>query len=229
MKIIKSKTPAETAGEKLSDMLLAHKDTPTLLLLSGGSALSLLDHVSPEMLGPQLTITTLDERFSTDPSAQNFAQIQATAFYHTAQASGASVIDTTTAEGDTLAAVGDRFEAALRAWKDQHPDGVVIATMGIGADGHTAGILPGDYKAEFSGRSWVAAYEVSPSVNPHTKRITVTQTFLRTAVSEALVYAVGSEKKPIIEKLSREPCPSESMPACVVCEMQSVSLITDVA
>ncbi len=44
--------------------------------------------------------------------------------------------------GKPWTALAQRMEKNLRAWKNQNPQGKIIATLGIGADGHTAGIFP---------------------------------------------------------------------------------------
>lgn len=227
MDIKRSTTPAVTAGEELSEILEHYQDKPTLLLLSGGSALSILDHISETALGSQLAITTLDERFSTDPDVNNFTQIKATAFYRRAKDQGVSMIDTSVTETDTLKEAGRRFETELRDWRRENPDGIIIATMGVGIDGHTAGIFPNAYSEFFSGDSWVVAYEVPKSVNPHTKRITVTSRFLLEQVAHAVGFIVGDEKKSVLENLQKDSCAHREIPACVMREMKSVTVITN--
>lgn len=228
MDIKRSTTPEVTAGEELSTLLKYYKDKPTLLLLSGGSALSMLDHVSDDALHPNLTITTLDERFSTDPAINNFAQIKTTAFYKRASDRGVTTIDTSVTETDTLEKSGKRFETALRNWRDENPKGVIIATMGVGVDGHTAGIFPGTQNEYFSDDDWVVAYEVPKSVNPHTKRITVTPRFLLEQVTHAVGFIVGDEKKSVLDNIKKESCSHREVPACVMREINSVTVITDI-
>jgi len=226
MDIKHSTIPAVTAGEELSALLEHYKDKPTLLLLSGGSALSILDHVTETVLGPQLTITTLDERFSTDPDVNNFTQIKTTAFYRRAKDQEVSMIDTSVIETDTLEEAGKRFEAALRDWRNENLGGVIIATMGVGIDGHTAGIFPNAYNEYFSGDDWVASYKVQESINPYTKRITVTPQFLLEHVTHAIGFIVGDEKRSVLDNLQKDSCSHGEIPACVMREMKSVTIIT---
>jgi len=228
MKIISSNTPAATAGAALSHILEQYVGKPILLLLSGGSALKILDHVSEDVLSSQLTVSTLDERFSTDPLINNFAQIKATEFYSRVQARGGSFIDTSLTARDSLGEAAERFSKALQDWRERYSDGVVIATMGMGSDGHTAGILPGKYGVNFSGDAMVVAYEVPESVNPYTKRITVTYSFLRTQVKEVLLYVTGAEKKSVLQKIDSEECALENTPACILKELSTVTLVTDI-
>lgn len=66
--------------------------------------------------------------------------------------------------------------------------------MGIGQDGHTAGIFPGDHGFDFDGDVWVVGYFVPKEVNQYQERVTVTNTYLQTEIAQAIVYAVGEEK-----------------------------------
>lgn len=227
MEIIYSTTPAETTGEQLSNLLQQHADTPTLLLLSGGSALALLDHVSEAALGPQVTFTTLDERFSTDEAVNNFAQIKATTFYERAITRGAATIDTSVSAADTLAEASARFATALHEWRTTHPHGVVITTMGVGSDGHTAGIFPEQAHSNYQTTDWVLAETLPESVNEHRERITVTPTFLLHEVTHALGYITGEAKQTVFDKLTKPDCDTATMPACILRDIRSVTIITD--
>lgn len=225
MEIITSSTPAITAGEVLGFKLEKYKNKPALLLLSGGSALSILDYVSETLLGPNLTITALDERFSTDPTINNFSQIKATKFYERVLKRGVSSIDTSVSQNDTLEEVGEYFEKSLREWRAQYPEGIVLATMGIGGDGHTAGIFPGEYPVNFSGPAWVVAYEVPESVNQYTKRITVTYTFLLTQISEAILFVSSTDKLAVIQRIENKPCSLKDTPACIFQSLSNITLV----
>lgn len=227
MEVITSSTPAATAGALLSAALRRYHDKPVLLMLSGGSAFASLEYVDEAVLGPRVTITTLDERFSIDPEVNNFAQLSTTDFFWGVTKCGVQLIPTTIAEGETLEEAGERFSVALTAWCEQNPSGVVLATVGIGPDGHMAGIFPGEYGVDFSGQDWMVAYRLPETVNPYQERITVTYTFLREQLTEAIVYAVGAEKGALIKKLHQLPCDLERMPACVLKEISMVTIVTD--
>jgi 6-phosphogluconolactonase/glucosamine-6-phosphate isomerase/deaminase len=230
-KHVQSKNARHEAAQILNTTLEQSHGHPVLLMLSGGSALSILEHVDTSIISNNFTITVLDERFSDDLKINNFEQITKTKFYDLAIANGAKSIPTNIFSSGTLAEAGERFEHALRAWKQNNPNGIIIATMGIGPDGHTAGLFPHQEKADrevdFSGNAWVCAYEVPSEVNPYTQRFSVTFTFLRTCVDEAIVYAVGEEKRLIIEKIQRTNCRLEDVPASIIKELRRVTVITD--
>lgn len=227
MEVIVSCTPLQTAADALSALLVQYRARPVLLMLSGGSALSFLDLVQTDVVGPLVTVTVLDERFSIDPNINNFAQLERTAFYATCVARGALAISTAVIPGETMAGLAGRFESALHTWKTAHPNGVIIATMGIGTDGHTAGILPGAPVEAFFGEAWVAGYTVPVSINPFTERVTVTATFLRTAVGAAVVFALGETKRAYIERIQHTESSLAEMSVAILRDMRSVQIVTD--
>lgn len=227
MKIITSTTPAVTAADQLNELLALSTAQPVLLMLSGGSALTILERVDVALLGPHVTITTLDERFSTDSTVNNFAQIAATTFYRKAIERGVQTISTEVGADETLTEAGVRFDTALHHWRESHEAGVVIATLGVGTDGHTAGIFPHQPSLGLEAADWVVSYEVSPEVNLHTRRITTTPTFLKTQVTQAICLITGEEKRDVLQSLQRTDCAFADIPACVMKDMQSVTVITN--
>ena len=222
MEIIRSVTPQEDAGHALQNVLDQHRTQPILLMLSGGSAFSILEYVEEAVLGPHITLTVLDERYIKDPAVHNFTQLTCTPFFERCLARGVRNISTEILEGETGDEGAQEWENALRAWKGEYPDGVIIATMGIGADGHTAGIFAGEYAVDFLGDAWVVSYHVSPKVSAYQDRITVTYTFLKTYVDEVIVYAEGKEKQNIISMLDTKTCERAQYPACILKEMHAV-------
>jgi 6-phosphogluconolactonase/glucosamine-6-phosphate isomerase/deaminase len=226
MKVYRSSCPSADAGNALSALLRLISSEPVLLMVSGGSAFSILEHVEQDVLGPHVTVCLLDERFSDAPDVNNFLQLQQTDFYKQCVGAGVHVIATDGAAGTTIEGLVTHMDTALHQWKRTNPEGVVIATMGIGPDGHTAGIFPGEYGVDFEGDAWVVGYEVPKEVNQHTKRITVTHTFLRDIVDQAIVYAIGDEKRKYIELVERSMYDIKQFPASVVTQMKFVRLYT---
>lgn len=227
MEIISSDTPAITAANYLNQCLNENTSRPVLLMLSGGSALTILEHIDISLLSPRVTITTLDERFSTDSAVNNFAQIKATNFFPHAIAQGIETISTIVKDSETLEEAGERFTTALHHWKNTHLDSVVIATMGVGSDGHTAGIFPHQPNFDYETADWVVSYEIPPEVNPYTKRITVTPAFLKTQITQVIGLITGAEKREVLNKLQDSDCSCNKVPACLMRDMQSVVIVTD--
>ncbi len=230
MEIIETESPSEDAGKALSEALLEHKDTPVLLMLSGGSAFAILDFVSPEVLGSHVTVTVLDERYSTDSKVNNFAQLEQTDFYKICVERDTYIISTKVLEGESMGGLRQRFDVALHGWKEQNKDGVILTTMGIGHDGHTAGIFPGEHGVDLNGNDWIVGYSVPKEVNEYTDRVTVTNTFLRECVHKAIVLVAGKEKIQLISELSAENQHMDEeyrKPMRVLLTMRDVILYTD--
>lgn len=229
MEVITSQNPVVTAVTRLNEVLASYAARPILLMLSGGSALAILEHMDVTLLGPHVTVTTLDERFSTDSEINNFTQITTTDFYKKAAEQGTRSISTIIKDSETLLEAGKRFDTALHHWRESHRDGVIVATMGVGAEGHTAGIFPHQPSLDPETTDWVVSYEVPPEVNPHTTRITTTPSFLKTQVTQAICLITGEEKRDVLQSIQSADCAFVDMPACVMRDMSSVTVVTDLA
>jgi 6-phosphogluconolactonase/glucosamine-6-phosphate isomerase/deaminase len=227
MEYLPSEFPAKVAGEKITALLQRYSDVPVLLLVSGGSALAVLEQIAPVVLTPKLTISVVDERFDHDPLVNNFAQLSKLAFFAKAATAGASSISTAVTEGESLDSVTTRYETALSNWRAENPTGVVLAILGMGTDGHTAGIMPGYASLFASTTAAVVGYEVIPEVSLYTKRITVTPRFLEQAVAAAVAYVVGSEKRPLLERILEQTADQNTYPAILWHKMPNLTLVTD--
>lgn len=232
MKIVSVNTNLVTskAIETLNLSLELHKNQPILFLVSGGSALTLLNDINKQNLDTHITISVLDERFDKNPEINNFAQLASTNFYKNAIARGCKFIDTTV-KNESIEQIAQRFENSIRQWTQEHANGYILITQGIGADGHTSGIMPYPENRDlfvklFETDSWIVYY------NAHNKsdfplRITTTIPFLKTMVDESIVYAVGDNKKSALNNLFSRGSIAE-LPARVICDMKKVALFTDI-
>lgn len=222
----------QLAADKLNELLESNSENAILLMLSGGSALKLLEKINSDFLAPEITITVLDERYSEDTSINNFAQITQTSFYATAVEKGCHFIGTTVKEGQTLEECAADFEAGLRTWKEENPEGKVIITQGMGPDGHTSGIMPfpedhEDFDKFFQGERWVVGYDAG-NKNPYSERFSTTITFLKDIVDYSVLYITGKEKQEILTKALSEKGNIYKTPIEVIKEMKGeVYLFTD--
>lgn len=213
-------------------LLLLQQESPTLFLSSGGSSLQLLNISSNTRFSHELTITVLDDRFSEDPKVNNFSQLTRSSFYKLAEDSGCQFIDTRPLNEKSLAKTASRVDTALKLWHKNNPQGLIIATVGIGPDCHTSGILPyPENPKQFNQLledtdSWVIGYDVE-NKNPHRYRITVTLPFLR-KIDYAITLVLGDEKRTVLNKLIEEDGDLASAPARILREMKNVALFTDV-
>lgn len=226
MEIITTDKPKEEASKALSDSLRAYAGRPILLMVSGGSAFSLLDLVDTSVLGPHVTLTVLDERLSSNNAVNNFAQLEQTKFFASCALAGVRTISTKVLLKETLQDLQHRFDKALHDWKEQHTNGVILVTMGIGADGHTAGIFPGAQEVDFNDEDWTVGYALPKDINPYAYRVTVTYAFLRDCVDEAIVYAAGPEKSLVVNTLQLNASSLQTFPAAIFKEMLQLRVFT---
>ena len=218
----------EEAAAKLNSQLV---NNDILLLLSGGSALKLLDLIDQSLIGNKTTITVLDERYSTNVDENNFSILSSTPFYESTKERGASFIDTRLKEKETIDELAARFEHVLRNWKTAHPNGLMIATQGIGPDGHTAGILPFPENPSYFAETfettdrWVFGYDAE-NKNQFPLRVTTTIPFLK-LLDHSIVYVVGDDKKEVIQKAILADAKLNEVPSSVIQQMKDVQLFTD--
>ncbi|MBI2013845.1 MAG: 6-phosphogluconolactonase [Candidatus Colwellbacteria bacterium] len=214
----------ERATAALSQFLKESKDIPVLLMLSGGSAMELLDDISLEYIGKNTTITMLDDRFSRELDVNNFAQFSETMFCKVAIARGTKFISTVPKESETLQGFSTRLDSELKSWVKLHPAGKIIAVIGVGPDAHTAGIMP--YSEALLSKSWVVGYDAGEK-NVYPQRATVSATFMRDKIDGGVVYVRGATKKDALNKLISEGSLNEA-PARIMREMKNVKVFTDI-
>lgn len=220
----------QKASDKLRCLLKETKNHSTLLLLSGGSSLALLNDVEPKNISKSTTITVLDERYSRDPDINNFAQIAALNFYKDSKAQGAKFIDTRVKEQETQAQLAARFEHALENWIEKNPEGKIIATIGIGDDAHIAGIMPAGhhekFKKMFASKNLVTAYDAGDK-NQYPLRVTTTLSLIK-RIDFAVVYVVGEKKRTALKNILSKTSEIHAFPAVVLNNLKNVTLFTDI-
>ena len=226
---------AQKAAERLNEEFrrLASEEKPFLFLASGGSSLALLDLLDTTPFGPLATVGVLDDRFSRDPLVNNFALLEKTQFAEKARDLGACFVNTFPEEGETIEEVASRFESAIREWRDSFPDGAMVATVGVGPDGHTSGIMPfpenPSYFAETfdDKKKWTAGYDAG-SKNQYPLRVTVTLPFLR-MLDFSLTYAKGDDKKVALDRVCAKEGTLAETPGRILRELKNEELVTDQA
>lgn len=210
------------AGAYLSSVIATYENKPLLLLLSGGSAVSLLEYADLSKSLGNITVSVLDERFTKDEKGRNFIQIK-----NVLQEAPVQFFQPFPETAESVEEAARFFEAGLRNWRSIHPDGVIVATMGIGPDGHTAGMFP-EEEAELFRRmfvdtdSWVVGY--TAPTNTYPERVTVTAAFLLGEVSDVIVYLQG--KADIVAKLD-EDIPLHAMPSAIIKRIAKATVMTD--
>jgi len=235
VQILSSTHPDIDAARRINELLDEYRTRDTLLLFSGGSALSILAHIDTTALHERDTVSVLDERYTFDENNSNMSALIANPFWERARKQHVQVIDPRPDEGEDLLDTAQRFDLALKHWHITHHDGIVIATMGIGADGHTAGILPHPHNPETFNELFhhqtrcVKGYHVDQRVSPYQDRMTVANTYLLRHVDHAVVYVVGEEKRSALGAVYAEKGELHKTPARILGSMQDVALYTDIS
>ncbi len=193
----------------------------------------------------------VDERFDPTGEASNFAAFMSTDFFRKAESAGVRFIDTRVKEGQGRGDLANEFETAIRKWMADFvtptessylvipsvveesrpcPMGKVIAILGMGPDGHTAGIFPdADEKAfhdRFEGNRLVVGYR-APEYATCPERVTVTLSFLEKNVDQAFVFVSGEEKHTAWERVLRNDEPIHLLPAGIFQRLSKVQIFTD--
>lgn len=240
---------AAEAGEHLNAILAENKKLPVLLMLSGGSALSMVNYVGESVFGANLSISMLDERFTplevgrpkgvrcpdatsgqTSNGVNNFLQLQKTDFYKDAFEAEASFFGTLPRAGESMEDLRQRWDKNLKTWRKENPKGLIVATLGLGQDGHTAGILPfpedhEKFNSLFNGQAWTVAYNAAGK-NIHPQRVTATLTFLK-MLDAGFAFVAGKEKQEKFDQLTSGKIKAAELPAAVWREMKNVKIFTD--
>lgn len=230
---------ARKAASAIEGLISGFDSESILLLLSGGSPLEILKYLSPAPFDNRVTVSVSDERVSHDAGVNNFAQIMATRWYKAIQDKGIQHIDTRPATGETAEAMGVRFDAAIKSWKEENPMGKIIITQGIGLDGHTAGMMPANAGAPAGKPSdanefrklfenpdiWAMGYDAQEK-NRYPLRVTVTMPFLR-MIDHSIVYVCGSDKARPLAAVLAPTGTLAAVPARIIRNMKHCLLFTD--
>ena len=217
------------AGERISEHL-SQNNGPVLLLIAGGSAFSILDFIDVSALSNRVTIHLSDERFYADEK-NNFVQFQKTQFYKRAVLRNVACVDSQVLPKETFPNYHSRFERQIKKWMTENKDGKIIATFGIGPDGHTSGIMPFPenptlFKQLFQEEEITVGYSAEGK-NEFALRVTTTLTFVQKYVQVGIVYCVGSNKIPALRAVVSERGSLTITPARVLNEIKILDLFTD--
>jgi 6-phosphogluconolactonase/glucosamine-6-phosphate isomerase/deaminase len=221
---------AKKSAEKLNEKLGLYPESDVLLLLSGGSSLALLEHIDISLINPRFTIAMSDDRYSKDPNINNFSLLAQTPFFAKAKHLGAHFIDTSIQNDESLTELAERFETAIRGWQKNHK-GPIIATMGMGPDGHTCGMMPYPEDPElfeklFESRNLVAGYDAGDK-NEYPKRITITMPLVL-QINHAVIYVQGKNKTESLQRVYAEDGSLAETPARIWRELNDAEIFTDI-
>lgn len=185
-----------------------------LWLVSGGSCIEVAVAASKLLEGIDLsglTVSLVDERYGSPGHADSNWHQLAQAGFHLPGATLHPVLT-----GDSLEATATAFDDFLAATFLTCE--YRVGLLGIGPDGHTSGILPHTPAITAPGLAY--AYDGGKY-----QRVTTTADALA-KLNEAVVYATGEAKWPVLDRLETDLPPAEQ-PAQLLKQVHKLTVFTD--
>jgi len=214
MNIIKTDS-AESAIQRLTNILNAaiylHKHI--VWFVSGGSAIEIAVEVQKRLKSTEgLLVLQADERFGpVDHPDSNWRKLKQAGFDPNKGTSYPVL------HGKDLRHTTEEYNTLLGITLAK--SNFTVALLGIGTDGHTAGIMP--HSQAVVSPDYVYGYEWADFM-----RITLTpQVFPR--IHTAIVYAMGAGKKTALEKLQRDDVSVGAEPAQALKHIENVWVYND--
>jgi 6-phosphogluconolactonase/glucosamine-6-phosphate isomerase/deaminase len=222
--LIITPTPAKEVGEQINNLIQEHLGD-VVCILSGGSALDILEYVRPgkkcfhaDCIGVTCdktecrTIFMLgDERVSRESSINNFLQLQGRYPEHPILK---HLINTVPEENESLVHFALRVEEHFFSVLSELHNPKIMYVLGVGSDGHTAGIFPMEIE------SFRRTYQDDLSYVPVSlegltidSRASFTPSWILNNVDELIGYVVGSSKQAILAQLNSEDKKLNERPA----------------
>lgn len=226
MQLVTTDTPAKLAGEHINRAVEEH-DGDVLCVLSGGSALDIVEHIREVEKSECRTIFIMgDERGSRDAKINNSLQLQNRYPDHYVTK---NFILTVPEASENLETFSDRFSAILTKTISKLKNPKIIQVLGVGSDGHTAGVFP------LPKETFDSVYENQDIqvVPVHLKELTidsrasVTPNWIRKSVDEVIAYIAGEGKKMILESLINESKEINERPAELIKLHKRATVYTD--
>lgn len=225
--------PSEYACSRLQVALEGNRSV--FLLLSAGSWVEIyasMASIVPVIDMSRLTFGLVDERHVPKGHLDsNEQQIFASKLTQKLIDCGATFIPTIQDTDADPTICAEIVDSAYKHVLLQKP--YVMLTLGLGTDGHTAGILPSPtqkiFASRFSDEKTYVYYQTTrhETQNPHSKRFTITPACIQRA-DEVIVFAKGVEKKPMLDRLLLPPGPIHTFPAGILRTISDkVTIFTD--
>jgi 6-phosphogluconolactonase/glucosamine-6-phosphate isomerase/deaminase len=210
--------PIGVAAESVAKTVKNHliKDERVLLLLSGGSGITIAIKVSQKLQGINLSklyISLTDERYGKiGHKDENWQQLIDAGFKLTDTNLYRPLINKNIQETTTEFNVWLSSQLKLADYK--------IAIFGIGSDGHTAGIKP--YSSAVSSPDNIMSF-----IGDDFERITMTFNAIK-QLDEAVIQVSDNSKQSIIHSLISSELPLNEQPAQILKTIPRATLYTNI-
>ncbi len=223
MEIKNSEDPAAAAGEHISNYINA-QGKQVLCLLAGGSALKIVDYINLASEQKRRTIFIMGDERVGEASDNNYHQLQE---YFSEFIAHHTVIDTSNVLKETPENFASRISKQIEKIFSEEHSVATITVVGIGNDGHTAGIfpLPVDKFSEMykEDMTYVPVHLQSLTID---SRASITPSWLLKC-DELIGYVSGIEKTAILNKLLHEKHEINDMPAQILKLHRNSYIYTD--
>ena len=214
--VFRKVTSAESVIDYLTGVLSAKMAAgqPVLWLVPGGSAIAVAVAVAKNLQGvdlSSLTVTLTDERYgSVGHTDSNWSQLEQAGF----NLPGARLVPVL--HGHSVEETTSEFAQHLQEYC--RGAAYCLGLFGMGADGHTAGILPDSPAVTTT--EWAAHYQA-----PDYLRVTMTPPAIA-ALDEAVVYAMGEAKAEPLQRLQAD-IPLDEQPAQALKQVHELTIFND--
>lgn len=188
-----------------------------LWLVTGGSNIAVAADIFkrlPEKHLPKLSVLLTDERFGTVGHADsNYQQLQEAGFDFSAVTS-VSILN----NASSLDEARDRFEQSLNKFFAETD--IIIGQFGMGADGHTAGILPNSSATDDTTKLAVAYVAADYT------RITMTFSAIK-MVDKIYLVVFGQDKLEALKNLQEKTLSLATQPAQIFRQTKEAYIISN--
>ncbi len=220
-----SNNPAQELAERLAHELGAHPGD-TLCFLAGGSAFEIFEYLELDENIKRRTIFCMgDERVSGNSAENNYLQL----LTKLSTNHGLQLIDTASPGPETPKQFTERINKIISEKLFTLIQPNIICVLGVGTDGHTAGIFP------MQESSFATTYPNDSMYVPITTRglesnfrASLTPDWILSKADLVLGYATGEIKcKTVIRELCNRNYEIHEMPAQIIKRHKNSILFTD--
>ena len=226
MQLITTDIPAKLTGEHINQINAEH-DGDVVCLLSGGSALDIIEHIKqPEKSECRTIFMMGDERGSRESTTNN--SLQLTARYPDHYVTN-NIIMTVPEASENLENFTNRILETFSTEIKKLTNPKIIQVLGVGSDGHTAGIfpLPESEFAQVYDRPDLDIVPVAIKGLTIDSRASFTPNWILGKADVLIGYVVGAGKKMILESLINESKEIHERPAELIKRHERATVYTD--